>query len=301
VESLVKSELPVRLSQWEGLAPNRTLEMPVCIACLHHHVHMPDPILPSYVSARDEGKISFLTDAPEMLDTLMELGFGVILHGHAHSARRYAYGQHPRRAGGAPERQLSLAAIAGAGSVCLAKESEHIHHDHQFQVVECHENFVLIRSYEAPLRNRDKPRNWSAIEFELPYTRDHDDKFAEAMQGRLSQDLAKRATYELDRFNACVDFEGLIRGDSRLHTAIFAKLVKVLPGMPPEDARLAAARDLEIKSRYERRLEECRVNPAKAKEERRRLHQWLDVSPTGRLDTYLALTWEWPPIHATIR
>jgi len=173
-------------------------------------------------------------------------------------------------------------------------------HGHQFQVVECHESLVLIRSYEVPLMNRDEPRKWSAIEFEFPHTPDHDGTFVETMQGRLSLDLKTKADYELDRFNACLDFEDLVREDSRLDKAMFANLVRVLPGVPPGHPDLAAAREREILSRYERRLAECRADRAKAKEERKRLHQWLNDRPCGRLETYLALTWEWPQIHGPI-
>lgn len=288
IYSLIRSDLPERLKQWERLAPERTLELPVCIACLHHHVHLTDPIPPSDMSAREEGKVSILTDAPEMLDALMELGFGIILHGHAHSPRRYAYGQHFRR-----ERHLSLAAIAGAGSVCLAKESKNIHHSHQFQVVECLENDVVIRSYEVPLRGRNEPRQWTAIEFEFPYTRDHDGLFVEAMQGRLSLDLETKAEYELGRFNACVDFEDLLRGNLRLQDEVLTNLVKVLARPPSGEPA--------IRARFEQRLNECRADRARAKEERIRLHRWLKDRTCGRLDTYLALTWEWPPIDEPTR
>jgi hypothetical protein len=174
--------------------------------------------------------------------------------------------------------------------VCLSKESGNIRHGHQFQVVECHDDEVVIWSYEVPLRDAGSPRDWVATPFKFPYTRDHDENFVTAMQSRLSSDLNSKAEYELRRFNACVNFEELLRGNRKLQGEILAGLVKLLSPVSSG----------EIRTPYERRLDQLRADPAQAKDERKELHRWLNKNHDG-LETYLALTWEWPPIDEPTR
>ena len=110
------------------------------------------------------------------------------------------------------------------------------------------------------------------------------------MQSRLSSDLNSKAEYELRRFNACVNFEELLRGNRKLQGEILAGLVKLLSPVSSG----------EIRTPYERRLDQLRADPAQAKDERKELHRWLNKNHDG-LETYLALTWEWPPIDEPTR
>jgi len=282
IADLITCDLPERITEWKRLTGCDSLRHPLSIAALHHHLQLHDP-RPLEQLSKHRSAMSYLTDAPETLDALIDLGFQVVLHGHAHSARRYLYGQHASRAGG-PEREVSTLVVGGAGSVGLCLESGNIKKGHQFQVMEFFLDKIRVRSYETALKPAGSPRNWQTIEFEFSSRLDEmDETFCEAMIARISRGECSRARCELEGFDTLINFEALIRGEKFVKDRLFHDLFLLKYGVLSSTSSGPGLKRA-AKACYDRLVDEL---PSRADRVRARLRKTLQEDPTDRLDRFL--------------
>jgi hypothetical protein len=177
---------------------------------------------------------------------------------------------------------LSTAIIAGAGSVRLSKISGNIEKPYQFQIVELGRERIRVHSYEAELKDPGTNREWEGSEYDFEYARHYwKSNFPGGMIAKLAPEYKTAAARDLDRFDSLVNFEALLRGDSKITERVFQLILKQAnPAMTDENM---------MKERYGKRLEEVRKNPDPTREMLRRA---LEDDSALRLDPFLLREWK---------
>jgi hypothetical protein len=181
------------------------------VAALHHHLLPLESVrLRGMAAPRDRRKLSFVTDAYDVLQTLMRLGTAVVLHGHMHKAWHGYYGAFYSNPG---ERVIGL---GGAGSVSLGKGSRNIRADHHFQAVLIYENSVEFRSFKASLGSENEMQVWRASDkvcFIPDYHRPTGDQVEHENRSLIRKALL--AIQERRIFDSVLELEAWVRGDAR--------------------------------------------------------------------------------------
>jgi 3',5'-cyclic AMP phosphodiesterase CpdA len=186
------------------------------IAALHHHLLPIEAVRLRAMVGETSAHVSYVTDGIDVLEALLQSGFSLALHGHLHMPFHYMYTQaiqgtrHP----------VSLA-VSCAGSFSLGIHSQNISQSHQFQAIQITDHFIRFHSFEAPLRDPGRPREWKktrVIEFQLPETINGTSARPtvyrwQLPEKRLSEARARRSLNDFKLFEGCLLLKGLSKGD----------------------------------------------------------------------------------------
>ncbi|MBC7926897.1 MAG: metallophosphoesterase [Bryobacteraceae bacterium] len=138
------------------------------IVVLHHHVLPVETVRLRRMAAPPVARrVSFVTDAYDLLTTCLAMGADVVLHGHMHTPHQYSY-ELAHVEGSAAQSQKLV--ISAAGSFCLGQASRNIERSHQFQVVELSDALVRVYSFEADLKPEGAERlPWTLRKLVFPF------------------------------------------------------------------------------------------------------------------------------------
>jgi hypothetical protein len=233
IYELCCEQLPRQFQVAEVTLGPRPKRAPLYIAALHHHLYMPDPLHILGPPGPPPGSVSVLTDGPEVIETMLELGFAAILHGHAHSAFHTHSGQaKPFESAG----DVPGVLIAGTGTLGLGRDDViGKRNPHQFQVIDFGDDRagkteVTIRAYRAESVSPGAQRSWQKSEFRylLPTRSASIDSVVSLGSGGRSR--RERAEAEWQQFRSLLHFEALLKDEPEAWNVCGAAIIRLAPG-----------------------------------------------------------------------